>query len=489
MSTHTLIKRCMMNRAIPSLGILILFSFLQSCAISMLSTRTEEDDFTITKTDTTIRTVPTNTPGKRDNGVISPSTREVQINREVVAYDSTVKREYPSFIRLGLFESIGLIGTASSGNGIGAGIFGVQFDPKDFLSDKIGGRSSIFGGGFYRFGIAEYRLRWFRDAKNWTIGSSGFEIFYPEATNQRVLMSVAPLYLRKRWYFREDIPYICATFGAGLGFFPSQYLNLTGSIDVGSIGGLNIRAYTGLIAGMNLANTAMNRTREAVTVITPYAGFGISVLDFHNRVPELFTEWKDHDHSSWDIGLLRVTFMTTRFDSSALSSGSNPIKGYQIQVAPVSIALPIFNHRFYAGTELFNLFIGGSDGFVVQNRQRVANIGIGFGVLPIRVGYWQPVLNDELTAEPFISFSYFPTTMLQIGAKLNLSITERFNIGLNAGFISSGGFDTSSEFFRNNFGSGLGSFSTPYLGISFGILDRIFTESVLRYFKNKNGGK
>lgn len=456
---------------------------LSSC-VSTITTRTEEDVYTITKVDTTTKDVARNQPGTtRDGGVIYPSSRTVETKRTLVQSDSTVERQYPDFIRLGLFESIGLIGSASSGKGIGTGIFGIYFDPLDFLSDKIEGKSDkIFGGGIYRFGIYEYRLRWFRDAANWTIGSSGIELIYPEASNEKTLMSVLPLYIRKRYYLREDIPYFCFTITTGLGFYPSQYVNISGSADLGSIGGLNMRAYVGLVAGANASNTALNQTQQSVTTTFPYFGLGISVLDFHNRVPELYKEWKDHEHSSWEVGLLQVTLLRTAFDSSALGKGSFPFQGYQMRVAPASIALPWLNHQLYAGTSLFNLIVGGSEKKTIgSGGKQVDNIGIGFGILPIRVGYWQPVLLDELSVEPFIEYSYYPSSIFQIGAKANLFLSKSFNLGLNLGYINSGGLDTSNNFFERNFGQSIGSFSSVYFGITIGIEDRIFFGNELRY--------
>ena len=156
------------------------------------------------------------------------------------------------------------------------------------------------------------------------------------------------------------------------------------------------------------------------------------------------------------------------------------MQGFQLLGAPVSLALPWLHHRLYAGTELFNLMVVGGTRVKVFN-QTVQSTAIGLGLLPIRVGYWQPVLEDELSFEPFIEYSYYPNNMFQIGMRLNLYATKSLNFSLNAGYISSDGFDTSSDFFQNTFGSSVGGFSTFYLGISIGLFDRIFNEDELRY--------
>ena len=100
----------------------------------------------------------------------------------------------------------------------------------------------------------------------------------------------------------------------------------------------------------------------------------------------------------------------------------------------------------------------------------------------MRIGYWQPVLRDELTVEPFVEYSYYPSTMTHLGARLNLLMTSLLNVGVSVGYISSSGLDTSGEFFRNTFGSGIGAFSTAYAGVTISLIDRIFLEQQLRYF-------
>ncbi len=451
-------------------------------------TRTVDDVYTRTIEDTTIQHSKRNAPGSIENGVVFPTSHVVEIQRSVLQTDSIQRHEYPAFIRLGLFESAGLIGSARADKGIGCGIFGVYYNPADLLAKNVSEKANaVFGGGLYRFGILEYRLRWFRDASNWTLGTSIVETIYAEASNERSLMSYFPLYLRKRYYLREDIPYVSITPFFGVGLYPSQYVNLGGSLDLGSLGGLNLRSYLGLVGGVNAPGNTFNTTKSTQSFVTPYFGFGISVLDFLNRVPELDVEWKDHPHSGWNIGLFQFSLLRTGQDDSFFAKDF-PIQGFQLLGAPVSLALPFLNNRFYAGTELFNLVVVGGQRVVVGPKT-ITSTAIGLGLLPLRVGYWQPLMRDELSLEPFMEYSYFPNNMFQIGARLSLYATRSLNISLVAGYVTSDGFDTSSDFFSNTFGSGLGAFSSTYIGLSVGLFDRIFFEEELRYNKAGYGAR
>ncbi|MFM7774222.1 MAG: hypothetical protein ACKO9V_05140, partial [Candidatus Kapaibacterium sp.] len=151
-------------------------------------TRTVQNVYTRTTEDTAYVTTARHEPGDPSNGAMYPAPKTIEHHRSVVQYDSAVVKEYPAFIRAGVFESIGLLGTASSANGIGAGMFGLHYNPADLLSSAVGGTTSAtFSGAIYRIGILEYRLRWFKDAANWTVGTSLFESIIPEASNASVL--------------------------------------------------------------------------------------------------------------------------------------------------------------------------------------------------------------------------------------------------------------------------------------------------------------
>lgn len=448
--------------------IVLLTAFLASCGSI---TREEKDIFTITETDTTYKNFVKNSPNNKDNGVVFPSSREILVERNSLQRDSTFTRYYPDFIRLGFFESIGTIG--GDGNySIGSGLFGI-FPINSMHSSYRGDSTKIFSGGIYRLGIGEWRLRWFRDAANWTIGTSLFEAILPDARAERFLMSVYPIYLRKRFFLREEIPYIAVTPALGFGLFPSQYLNASASIDVGSLGGLNVRAYLGLALGYNGKTSFLIRnndyTKEAQTVAFPYAGLGISFLDFLNIVPETLVEWKDYQHSGWDIGLMELSLTNTNADKSifADSAAADILKGFDLQVARTNLALPFLNNRFYIGTSLFR--------FAVFGRKEWA-----LSILPIRFGYWHTLIDDELTTTPYVEVSMYPTAYFNFGGEITLRIFETFNIGAKLGYINGNSDQVVNESFLHNFGVSSG-FSNFYFGFTLRLSDRIFFEKELRY--------
>lgn len=462
-----------MNKLI--LIIILLFSLLQSCKV--VTTREEEDLYTITEKDTTVKHFIKNAPGNVDRGVVHPSTKEILRERELTQRDSIVNQYYPDFIRLGLFEGMGLIG-GNTDFSLNSGLFGIFPDPNLLDENARGAKGgSIFSGGIYRIGIYENRLRWFRDAKNWTWGVHGFETIIPDARVENGLMGFVTPYIRKRYYFREDIPYVSATLAVGVGFYPSQYANFSGSIDVGSIGGVNLRAYVGVAAGYNSKTSPLIANNdfvdEGVFNTIPYAGLSVSVLDFVNIVPELYTEWKDHEHSSWRVGLADLTFVNTNSEYSAIGGNNRDtstsiIKGYFMRLANAEVAIPINgNYNLYAGTSLLSIYVMGLN-------------GNGIGVLPLRVGYWYQLLRDELSIDPFIEFGYYPSSYFNLGAKLRLRFSDRFNVGLVGGYISGntlGGIGSETLDFLGD----ATSFEGFYVGLSFGLLDRIFYPEELRY--------
>jgi hypothetical protein len=456
-------------------GILTYFGFILLLGFVSCNTltRKEKDIYTITDKDTLINYHVTNHPGNRDNGVIFPSSKVILPEREIIQRDSIVERFYPDFIRFGLFESIGTMG-GDGDYGIGTGLFGV-FPDFEKLSDKYRGEKDyLFTGGIYRIGIIEHRLRWFRDSKNWTIGTHGIEFILPDSRGENSLISILPLYLRKRYYLREEIPYIAITPSLGIGYYPSMYANVSGSIEIGSIGGLNLRSYLGLAMGYNpsyapqIKNNDYLNKDEGNSTVFPYFGIGISVLDFHNLVKETEIEWQYHEHSSWDIGLVQFAMMRSNANESIY--GENQMfSGFQLKLANSFLAIPFKNNRFFVGTSLLNLMVLGKESW-------------GMGILPFRAGYWFVVAEDELSAEPFFELSYFPSSMINIGAKVNLVISESINIGLIAGYVSGSTSINLPTDFGNDFGISK-NFSNLYLGLNFGILDRIFYPHQLRYYK------
>ncbi len=467
-----LISDRLIMKNLISLAIIILFLSLISCS----HTRIEEDTFTITIRDTTYQRFVNNAPGNKDNGQIMPSSRTFENQRTVNQYDSIVTRTYPDFIRLGLFESIGMMGSSSK-NKLAPGLFGLFYDPENLTESFKGDDKATFSGAIYKLGIFEYRLRWFRDAKNWTIGTHALEYIAPDVWTDNSLASIFPLYLRKRYYLYEKIPYVAVTLAGGIGWWPSQYLNLSASLDLGSIGGLNLRTYLGFVAGYNSSSTPQihnsNNPDKTVSVAFPYFGLGVSVLDFHNLVHETETEWKFHEHSSWDVGLLQIGMLYTTADESVFQSKNDTteklFKGFSLKLANAQIAIPVLNNRFYAGTSLLNILLLGKKEWAVS-------------VLPIRLGYWLVLLEDELSLDPFIEYNYFPSNFVNLGSRLNLKISDNINLSLLFAYASGKtdlGYDKS---ITDEIGLP-GEFSRPYVGISLNIWDRIFYPQELRYNK------
>jgi hypothetical protein len=177
---------------------LLILMLLDGC--STITTRVEQDIFTITHRDTTDQFLVQNAPGNRDNGVIYPSSRRLISERNMLKQDSIVERRYPDFIRLGAFESIGFFIGGDKQHSAGYGLFGIFPNYEDISVSNRGKPDYTIKGGLYRFGIAEWRLRWFRDAPDWTVGTSMIEIIAPEARIEKTLSSVFPLYLRKRFF-------------------------------------------------------------------------------------------------------------------------------------------------------------------------------------------------------------------------------------------------------------------------------------------------
>lgn len=451
---------------------LVLGYFLYSCTTL---TRTEEDILTISEIDTVNTYQVQNVPGNRDNGIIFPSSRVVTQERDLIQRDSVLKRYYPNFIRAGLFESIGTIG-GSSDHGLGTGLFGVMPDFLKLSNSFRGETNKIFTGGIYRLGIFEWKLYIFEESPSWTYGVHALEFILPDARGEQMLFGISPLYIRKRIFLRDDIPYISITPSIGFSIYPSLYTNISASLDIGSIGGFNVRTYAGIALGYNPPYSPQVRnndfTNDGQSVVHPYFGIGASYLDFLNLDEDLEIEWKDYKHSSWDVGLLQFGFFNTNSNKSVFSVEDKEgalIKGFQLKLANANIALPIFDYKVYAGSSLISIFSAGLSEYAIS-------------ILPIRIGYFYNITPRELNLEPFLELGYYPMYSVNLGAKLSLRVNEIFNLGLNAGYISGSHDINLGKDIENNLGLST-DFSRFYLGFSFSIYDRIFDKSELRYFK------
>ena len=446
----------MSTRRLFLFGIFALIE-LSSCAI----TRTETDYYTITNRDTTFHETVHNVPGSSgDNGVVFPSSRVTKSNRVTLSHDSTYDRRYPNFLRAGGIEVAGLIGS-SSRNGLGTGLFGIydlftldQFTHSGTFWNPPNSpnppntTNNLFKGELIRLAPYEYRLRWFNDAPNWTIGWSAFELIAADEDRDHWLTSIGlNAYLRRRFFIRDRIPYIIFAPFLGASAYPSAYVNLGGELQLGSLAGLNLRAYAGLASGHTWGSSAPTTT-------FPYLGLGVSVLDFTNRVEETEREWKEYVHSSINVNIFEGSLLKVSQNYQGIWSDSTfPFQGAQIKIASIEIPLPFANYHFWAGTSLLNWM---PLGFSEQ----------GFGVLPIRVGYRQYIIAEDLMLEPFLEYNYYPSSFFNAGVRLKLDTYTHQNIGITAGFASGSAGNFTPQIFNTAAASNLFSFSTAYLGVT-----------------------
>ncbi len=464
---------------------LVALSTLQGCfGLSFGVTRTETDVYTITQRDTTIRQDVKNAPGDRDNGTIYPSPRTVEIERSYRQKDSTVNRYYPAFLRFGFIETAGFITTGSSDSLGGAGLFGLY---KSLLLNSIDS-SKIFGASMVRLVPFEIPLRAFQTTSkwtsDWTLGTAAYDQFtihrgatdtVTRGTNAGKINVVAeslegylPLYVRKRFFLRDEPPYIMVVPFLGLGYLPAQYVNIGATIDVGSYGGFNLRGYAGYVTGTHLGGGALANNPG---VSFPYFGLGVSALDFVNKDAELYTEWKDHKHSAIEVSGVNadMVYATAQRPDSlppTLTASSAFPTGVMLRVASATFPLPFYNHHFFVGTSLLNVVWP-------------ALFEASFGFLPVRVGYRVNLLQNDLNLEPFAQFTYYPSTIYEAGVRGSLKIYDWAQLEVTAGYISAQpNFDriTSVSDFQDH-----GNFRTYYVGIGVGFGDFFHTvEQVTR---------
>jgi hypothetical protein len=436
-------------------------------------TRTETDYYTITDRDSTSHEIVRNAPGaSQDNGVVFPSSREIHTVRNTLSHDSTHDRNYPNFLRAGGLETAGLLGSSSS-NGLGPGLFGVfaLFNSEQFLSldstapvkgtiykpdtgknPQNSNGNQTFKGELIRFMPYEYRLRWFNDAPNWTLGWSAIELLAKDENRNNWLRSyLTNIYIRRRFYISDQIPYLIFSPFFGVSMYPSPYINIGGELQFGSLAGMNLRAYAGFADGFNQWSTPITN------VSFPYFGLGVSVLDFTNTAEETEHEWKYYTHTGINVNILEATILavnssgyTSFFDTSLASL---PIKGLQLKLANVEIPLPFANYHFWAGTSLINWM---AMSFEHQ----------GIGVLPLRVGYRQYIFGEDLMVEPFIEYNYYPSNIFNAGLQLKLDTWTHENIGITLGYASGSPGAFSPQLFNTGALAQATSFSTAYLGIS-----------------------
>ncbi|MBC8145098.1 MAG: hypothetical protein H7X80_05890, partial [bacterium] len=347
------------------LCILALLPLLTGC---FAITRTETDLYTITIRDTTIREDAVNPPGEREGGTIYPSPRSVDISRRYLQRDSVDNRYYPAYLRFGGIEAMSFFSPGTETAGAGNGLFGLF----DLMTVRLTSDSSLFGGYFYRIMPYEARLRWFDDAPNWTLGT-GAEIFIRKLDSSsrlnpgEYLFSILNGYLRHRIFLREEAPYVMVVPYLGLSAFPSQYVNGGATLDVGSYGGFNVRAYAGYVHGTSSYFATGGRDTADYSASFPYFGIGVSALDFVNKTEELFIEWKDHDHNALEVSALNLDLVHSFGADDAFAgdttTGEIPaVSGFHLRIGTATYPLPFLNNRFFVGTSLLSFYaLSGSE--------------------------------------------------------------------------------------------------------------------------------
>lgn len=441
-----------------ALCLIVLAAILTGCV-----TRTEVETYTITTRDTTVTEKMHNAPGQRDNGVVYPTSREYNQVGNVTDYDSIHLRQYPAFLRYGVVEFASFIGTGDASNGFGGGQFGVYglFDTLMGWS----GHGKAYPGWFIRLMPMEYRLRWFRDSPNWTIGTSIGEAWAPEADFNKSIIGLFPLYIHKRFFLRDKIPYLIFEPTFGIGAWPWQYVNIGATLDLGSLGGFNMRAYLGYIAGTRL--TTFGNGDFVRTSSFPYFGLGMSVLDFVNTVQETQEEWSQYKQSSLEVGILNMTVLHSfTGGGSILGSTLGFPTGLAFRFATVTYPIWALGGNVNVGTSLFNLVVISQDAG-------------GLGILPLRVGYRMLLLPDELTNEPFLEYNYYPSSFMHIGDKLTLAPMSRFTINAFIGYVSG----ARNALVGNGWLTAANTFSGAYFGIGIGY-DAMFNLSDLTQWPN-----
>ncbi|MDB5034167.1 MAG: hypothetical protein JWQ98_1408 [Chlorobi bacterium] len=461
-----------MNRLYLAAFLLVSLTGLSGCFGMFGITRTESDLYTITKRDTTIRQDVRNAPGDRDNGTIYPSPRTVEISRTYVQLDSTVNRYYPDFLRFGVLETAGFIGIGQSDSGGGNGIFGIYKS----LELKSPDSTKIFGSAMYRVLPYERVLHAFNDAPDWTVGTAAYETFVIQKDNNAAvspderLSGVLPLYVRKRFFLRDKPPYVMVVPFFGVGLLPSQYVNLGATIDVGSYGGFNLRAYAGYVAGSTLAFRDRNTTSYDVNF--PYFGIGVSALDFVYKNEELNVEWKDQKHSAIEVSAFEadLVYATSPLADSIparLTDTSNGFPtGFIVKLATATYPLPFADGHFFVGTSFLNVM-------------KMSSSEIALGFLPIRAGYRVTLIKPDLNLEPFAELTYYPSTIYHVGVRASLKIYDWTQLSVMAGYVN--GTPHFERVISEPTLQGVGDFSTFYLGVGIGLGDVFHTpEEVIR---------
>lgn len=424
--------------------------------------RTVTEKYVHSNLDTSHLTLVTGVPGAQTQAVdlVVKISNEVRPEIHVPVYTrrvSTVERKYPNFIRMGLFEGTGLLGSRIDGRNIGLGIFGAHPTMSVLDSNqRLGSPGGALVGSLWRLGIVEWPVNWFDAARGWSCGITLAEVFYADYDNEARGFGV--ITLRKRWFLNESIPWTDFMAGVSMSVVPYAMLHPHVSLGIGSIGGLNLRVNAGF---------PISRVNSEMPTITafPYLGLAAGVFDFLNRPDELEQEWKDHSHSSWLASLFDLSYVLPVSGSNDIQSMDKQ-RGFNIRIATADVAFPLLDFHVTLGTSLVNI--------LAFSEQR-----IGMGILPIRVGVVWDLFGTGVLFQPFGEYSYLPSTILNTGVNVFFDWSAVSPIVVTAGYAECTTVDdtyTGSPLFVDT-----RAYSGPYISVGIRLFSRTFTRDMLRY--------
>jgi len=185
-------------------------------------------------------------------------------------------------------------------------------------------------------------------------------------------------------------------------------------------------------------------------------------------VSETQHEWKDYLHSAVEVSIIDLDLLDAfaSYPNLFQIPGNIPITGANIQVATAHFPLDIWDGKFWAGTSLFKFFALGYNQAVLS-------------VLPLRFGYRQYLIAEDLTLEPFIEANYYPSSFINLGARLRLNTFHDMTVGFVFGYANG----STASFYNKELihqGSGIpASIASLYFGISFSPKDRLNTPELV----------
>jgi hypothetical protein len=348
--------------------IIAMHTLVTSCAFL---NRTETDVHTISDKDTTAFRInqikPTNS--------IYPTDKEFQKNNDLLQRDSIVKRHYPDFIRAGLFESYGGF-SSLSGKG----------EQKYFGMLNQYKNKRLFGFGHTRLGFLEKELLWDDDIKGFSYGVTFFEKYY--LNQERSIDGIFTLMLKKQHSLFDDYEMLRLSTVLEFSFVYDEYLNIFEVLEIGSMGGLNLKAKAGC-----LYSTKNEKGFH------PYFALGFSIFDFANYPYENNIEWKDMKHKGRIISALTI---------------STTLSGVEFDILETKIPINYIDKRLLFGINTVSTKY--EDGETT------------YSVLPISLSFMQNLYKEKFVLMPFYQIAVMPTTMHNLGVETLFRVSEMVNL-------------------------------------------------------------